>query len=123
MDNYKEILINEFNAGDNSFLLDIRCNINFDKNKLLNLLHSAYYYCLNFNEDKHLDRFFASGFWYISHFVKDWTSHENFREKNILDDDYYEKVYEIIYDLSFWYFMNESPYMDKEELLRQIDDL
>jgi hypothetical protein len=87
------------------------------------LLLLFYYFCLNNSEDDKLERFFANGFWYFSHFIKDWSTHENFREKNNFPIEYYNEVYELIYNFSYWYFMKEPAFCNSEEYLVEINNL
>lgn len=90
------------------FLIEIRININWDHQKFIKLLRNMYYYSDSNKETDTLNREYAGGFWYLSHFVEDWTTHENFRKNNPLSNDYYEEAYEMIYALSYWYF-NQDP--------------
>ena len=57
-----------------------------------------------------LDRWEANSFWYLSWFVKQWTTHPNFPRE--WSNEYYERAYRRLEDLAFWYFMGTSPYAD-----------
>ncbi len=51
----------------------------------------------------------AVGFWYIPSFVRDWTTHEHFPRVDL--PEYYEKAYQRLEMLAYWFFFGESPYL------------
>jgi hypothetical protein len=58
-----------------------------------------------------LDRWMAEGFWYVPSFVRDWTTHPNF--PRIHNAEYYQKAYQRLDDLAYWFFFGESPYLNE----------
>ncbi|SEB36749.1 Immunity protein 41 [Tenacibaculum sp. MAR_2009_124] len=117
-------LIDEFDAKEGSFLLELRTDLNWNHRAFLNLLNNLLQECKKTNDHIILNRNIAEGVWYISHFIKNWSTHRNFRKE--YSDEYYEKAYELIYDLATYYFSSFSPYTsgDKfETLLEELENL
>ena len=110
MDNYVEVLRNEFEAGDGSFLIKLRPDLDWDKEAFSRLVVAMQLYCEKHAGSETLERWVAFGFWYIPRFVRDWTTHPNFPHQ--YPDNYYEQAYQRLDDLAYWYFMGESPYLD-----------
>ncbi|CAL2091315.1 protein of unknown function [Tenacibaculum sp. 190524A02b] len=77
--------------------------------------------CIRIKETKTVSRETASGVWYISYFIKSLSSHQNFPKKQ--SKVYYEKAYELINDLAFYYFMGVSPYQSEQEINSKILEL
>jgi hypothetical protein len=63
--------------------------------------------CRGTADDDVLDRWVANGFWYLSWFVKQWTTHSGFPRRH--PKEYYDEAYRLLDDLAYWYFMGESP--------------
>jgi len=102
------ILRNEFDAGDGSFLIKWRPNLEWDK-AVFNRLISAMNLCAENNaSDSKLERWVAKGFWFVPRFVREWATHPNFQKVHAAD--YYEKALTRLDDLAYWYFMGQSPY-------------
>ena len=114
-------LIEELNAADGSFLLELRINFNWNHTSFINLLIELNKECKLTKEDLQLSREIASGVWYISDFIKSWTENENFPKK--YSAAYYEKSYELIGDLAYFYFISESPYLSESEIENKILEL
>ena len=114
-------LIEELNAADGSFLLELRINLNWNHTSFINLLIELNKECKLTKEDLQLPREIASGVWYISDFIKSWTENENFPKK--YSAGYYEKSYELIGDLAYFYFNSESPYTSESEIENKISEL
>ena len=111
----------ELNAADGSFLLELRSDLKWNHNSFINLVTGLF---AEYNRTKgnlDLSRDIASGIWYISDFIENWTEHQNFPK--IYPDEYYEKAYELIYDLAYSYFMAESPYDSESEIENKIAEL
>lgn len=108
MGGYLEILEHELNAGDGSFLIKLRCDLEWDRAAFTRLTDAMKQCCEELAGAEVIDRWLAGGFWYLSFFVKDWTTHPNFPKKE--PDDYYAKAYERLDSLAYWFFMGESPY-------------
>lgn len=102
------VLKNEFEAGEDSFLIKLRPRLEWDKTAF-NRLASAMKHCaeIKSNEPK-LERWVAEGFWYVPRFVRDWATHSNFPKVHSVE--YYNEAFTRLDDLAYWYFMGQSPY-------------
>jgi hypothetical protein len=114
-------LKNELNAEEGSFLLELRTGISWNHNSFINLLKEAHKEYQNTKNDSELNREIAEGIWYISHFIKEWSSHESFPK--IYSDTYYSKAYDLIHDIADQYFMGESAYTSEEIIIEKIKEL
>ncbi|WMI68193.1 hypothetical protein [Mangrovimonas sp. YM274] len=114
-------LKDELNAEDGSFLLELRTDLNWNHDSFINLLTELNTECKRTKENLNLSRDIASGIWHISDFIKNWTEHNNFPKK--YSDEYYNKAYELINDLTYSYFMAESPYDSELEIENKIAEL
>ena len=110
---YLEILKHEFEADDESFILKLRAHLEWDKALFSQLITAMKNYCENETDNKLVARWIAQGFWYIPQFTKDWTVHPNF--PRVHSEEYYQKAYQLLDDLAYWFFMGESPYQDGKE--------
>jgi hypothetical protein len=114
-------LIDELNAENGSFILELRTELNWNHNSFLNLVNELNKeFEVTKNENK-LNREIACGIWYISNFIKDWSQHENFQKK--LTKEYYTKSYELINDLAYQYFMAESVHESENTIKKKIQEL
>jgi len=68
-----------------------------------------------YKEDTMLPRWLAEGFWYISDFVEDWTSHPAWEKDRSREPDYFRKAYYRLHGLASWFFSGEPPGKDVEE--------
>ena len=109
MDDYLGVLRNEFEAGDGSFLIQIRPDLNWDKASFTRLITAMQRCCEEIGESETLDRWMAEGFWYVPSSVRDWTTHPNFPK--VHEPEYYETAYQRLDDLAYWFFVGESPYL------------
>jgi len=107
---YLAILKNEFEAGDDSFLIKIRIELNWDKAAFRRLTDAMLDYCRNQSHGETLERWLAHGFWYIPDFTRSWTTHPSF--PRIHEAEYYEKAYQRLDALDYWFFVGESPFID-----------
>jgi len=103
-------LQSEFDAEEGSLLLSIRGNLAWDTVALDRLVAAMEACCRATAEEKLVERWVAEGFWYVSWFVKDWTSHPNFPRRRT--NEYYEAVYEYLNGLAYWFFFDEPPWTD-----------
>ncbi len=110
MDDYLTVLQNEFEAGEGSFLIQIRPDLNWDKTSFTRLISAMQTHCEHSGHLEKLDRWIAQGFWYIPDFVRTWTTHPNF--PRVHTQEYYDQAYERLDNLAYWYFFAESPYVD-----------
>jgi hypothetical protein len=59
-----------------------------------------------------LPRWLAEGFWYLSFFVREWTTHPAWKERTAREQDYYDRTYERLQDLAAWFFAGHRLYAD-----------
>lgn len=114
-------LLDELNAEDGSFILELRTEFNWNHHSFINLVTELHKEFLKTKNDNQLDRDIACGIWYISTFIKDWSEHENFPKQ--FPEEYYTKSYELIDDLTYQYFMAESMYNSKNAIEEKIEEL
>jgi len=107
---YMETLQQEYEAADGSFLIEIRTSLYWDKGAFSRLTAAMKQCCLDSAGKDRLDRWLAELFWYLSDYVRAWTTHPNF--PRTYSQEYYEKAYERLYNLAYWYFRGYSPYID-----------
>jgi len=108
MEDFMVILKNEFDAGEDSFLIKLRPNLEWNK-EAFDRLTSAMKLCVEEESSKaKLERWTAFGFWFIPRFVRSWVEHPDFPKPYTAD--YYEKAFTRLDDLAYWYFMGTSPY-------------
>jgi hypothetical protein len=110
MDNYLQILRDEFDAEEGSFLIQMRSELRWDKVAFTRLTEAMECCCQAIGEKEMVDRWVAGGFWYLSFTVRDWTTHDQFPQEH--GADYYAQAYQRLDDLAFWFFVGESPYQD-----------
>jgi hypothetical protein len=110
MDDYLLVLRNEFEAGEGSFLIRIRCHLDWDKSSFTRLITAMRRCCEEFSTSDTLERWMASGFWDVPSFVRNWTTHPSF--PRVHEPEYYQKAYQRLDDLAHWFFTGESPYRE-----------
>lgn len=102
------VLKNEFEAGEGSFLIKLRPQMEWDK-AAFNRLTSAMKRCAESkSNDQKLERWEAEGFWFVPRFVREWATHPNFPK--VHSTECYDKAFTRLDDLAFWYFAGQSPY-------------
>jgi hypothetical protein len=108
MDGYVSILRHEFAAEPNSFLIQLRCDLSWDQVAFSRLVQ-AMEQCARAHEGKEvIERWIASGFWYLECFTPDWSSQPHFSRPH--GEVYYEAACNRLRDLSYWLFFGSSPY-------------
>jgi hypothetical protein len=100
------VLRDEFGASPGSFLLTLRCNLEWNEHAFNRLTQAMFEYVRTRNRETDIPRWIAEGFWYLDWFVKDWSMHESFPREH--DESYYEAAYERLHDLAYWLFVGES---------------
>ena len=111
MEDFMAVLKNEFEAGEGSFLIKLRPRLEWDK-AAFNRLVSAMKHCAECGSgDPKLERWVAEGFWYMSHFVREWALHPSFPKVHSVE--YYDKAFTRLDDLAYWFFTGRSPYEGK----------
>jgi hypothetical protein len=56
----------------------------------------------------------AELFWFLSHFVRDWTSHNAWKQDVAREPDYFHKAYQRLNYLASWFFTGSCPWLDEE---------
>lgn len=84
MEDYLAVLRNEFEAGDDSFLIQIRIDLVWKKDTFTRLVMAMHRCCEEHANSDVLERWMASGFYYLSTFVRDWTTHPSFPQTHEL---------------------------------------
>jgi len=108
MEDFMAVLKNEFEAGEDSFLIKLRPNLDWDK-VAFNRLVSAMKHCAESkSSEPKLERWVAEGFWYVPRFVREWATHSNFPKAH--STEYYDRAFTRLDDLAYWYFMGQSPH-------------
>jgi hypothetical protein len=110
-----EILRQEFVEGEDSFCLQLRINLAWDKKAFSRLTAAMLQCCKSMAQDEMLPRWLAEGFWYIPQFVRNWTTHPAWKETTQTEPQYYEDAYQRLDDLAYWFFIGESSYIDPEK--------
>jgi hypothetical protein len=57
----------------------------------------------------------AEEFWFLSDWVRDWTSHEAWDKDRAREPEYFNKAYERLDRLAIWFFTGYCPWMDEEK--------
>lgn len=122
-DDYLAVLAREFVADEGTFLLQLRCDMTWDKVAFTRLTEAMLACCqaydaaekraqgIGFNRDETcLPRWLAEGFWWCSTFIREWTTHPAWVKRTRLEQEYFDKAYERLHDLAFWFFTGMSPY-------------
>ena len=110
MGEYLSVLRNEFEAGEGSFLIQLRPHLVWDRASFTRLIAAMQQCCEESSKADTLERWMAEGFWYVPRFVRDWTTHPAF--PRVHPAAYFEKAYQRLDNLAYWFFFGESPYVD-----------
>ncbi len=111
----KHFLRSEDEDCDNTFLIQIRVRLNWDKDLFLILVREMQICCRDYETEELVEKWIAEGFWYMSQFVRDWTTHPNFPKQ--FSSEYYEKAYCLLDDLAFYFFIGNHPRIDNRDLV------
>ncbi|MGM1046979.1 hypothetical protein SAMN05661091_1625 [Paenibacillus uliginis N3/975] len=111
MKNIKEKILDEVTAGEGSFLIEIRIELNWDHYKFQNLLLLLNEFLKTNEAGDYLERELSAGIWYVTNFIPHWTSHESFRKSNNYSEEYYRSAYELLEFIASWYFMGHCPFI------------
>jgi hypothetical protein len=117
---YLTVLRSEFAAAEeSSFLIQLRCNLKWDKQAFLRLATAMEQCCTGMENAEHVDRWLADGFYFLSWFVQSWATHKNFPKE--FPEDYYEEAFQLLSDLASYFFTGSHPYTGKRfRFLEQI---
>lgn len=127
IDDTLAILWHEFFAEPGSFLIKLRVERRWDKEAFDRLTEAMRKCCKLFEQkpgtgEHHLQyvldkvpRWLASGFWFLSHEVRDWTSHHAWDARRKQEAEYFNKAYERLDHLALWFFEGQCPWLDEEK--------
>ena len=104
-----ELLRHEFNAADDSFLLQLRVDYQWDRNAFSRLEQAMRRVCAQQENRQQLDRWLVEGYWYMSDFVAGHTSHPDFPRPE--PAEYYQAAVRRLWDLQNWFVTGRSPYL------------
>lgn len=104
-----EILQQEFNGEDGSFLIQLRCDFHWDKSAFYRLITTMYQVANDFEHSDNLPKWIAQGFWYVEWFTKNWTEHQNFPKP---ESNYHTNALETLQNLSWYLFVGEKVEID-----------
>ena len=114
-------LEDHLNAEEGSFLLDLRCNLKWNNESFKELLNLILEEANKTKDDKTISKQTASRIWFVNDFVKNWSEHDNFPKTN--PSEYYDQAYQLLNEVTYTYFLSESPYESEETLKSMIDEL
>ncbi len=103
------ILRHEFEAGEGSFLIRLRCDLVWDRAAFTRLERAMRAVCERHQDADLLERRLAEGFYELSTWVRDWSTHPNFPRP--APESYHSACLERLEDLADWFFRGESPYL------------
>jgi hypothetical protein len=104
----------EFAAAEGTFLLNLRGDrIEWDRPAFSRLEKTMRWACQRFREHDQLDRWMADGFYEVSRFVRNWTSHPNFPRPG--PEQYYNDCIERLDDLADWFFRGYHGYVEPHQ--------
>lgn len=102
----EQTLRNEFEGHEGSFLLTLRVNLQWDRQAFKRLCLTMLKAVAHYQGREELPRWVCEGFWFCHTFTSEWTQHESFPRP---DAPYHQNCLEILYDLAYSLFFNESP--------------
>lgn len=98
---WQEVLRYEFEAGENSFIFQLRCGLGWDKAAYLRLFNAMRECCKAHNGQTHIERWIAEGFWYLDFYLG--SSLEQTQVKTE-DTKYRENAVVNLSHLAWWLF-------------------
>lgn len=107
----KHFLSTEDEDCEDTFLIQVRAKLKWDKELFLILVAEMQNCCQRYESKDLIEKWIAEGFWYIPQFVRDWTTHPNFPKQ--YSEEYYEKAFSLLDDLAFYFFTSSNPRMGK----------
>ena len=106
MGDYEPALRHEFEGGDGSFLLQLRCGPGWDRAAFARLVAAMERCAADHAGRESLPRWVAEGFWFAECFTADWSGHPDFPRP---DAEYHGRALARLHELSFWLFTGEHP--------------
>ena len=127
IDDTLAILWHEFMAEPGSFLLKLRIEYRWDKVAFDRLTEAMRKCCKEYEQKQKTEEYYlhyildkvprwlASGFWFLSHIVRDITVHPAWDEQREREPEYFNKAYERLDRLALWFFEGQCPWNDEEK--------
>jgi hypothetical protein len=109
MESYIEELKFQFSAEEGSFLLKLRCDLEWDKESFTRLVTAMKECCEAHEGADTIERWLTEGFWYTNVFVRGHTMHPDF--PRLYPQEYFEKAFQRLDDLAGWFFTGDYPYI------------
>lgn len=103
-----DLLRREFQSEETSFMLRLRTDIEWDKAAFSRFEKAMRWACEQCEGQEQRDRWMAEGFYYMSWFIPQWTSHPNFPRPE--PEQYYKDCIERVGDLADWFFYGQHFY-------------
>lgn len=113
VDDVAAVLPEEFEAVADSFLLRLRVDLVWDRAAFSRLEQAMRLVCEQYEGREDLPRRMADGFYEVSHFVAEWTSHPNFPRPE--PAQYYQDCLERLRDLADWFFRGWHAYQEPHD--------
>lgn len=104
----RAILRREFDAQKGSFLIQIRCKLEWDWDAFRRLTGAMYEVADAAKGQPSIETWIAQGFWYCDTFIRAWTSHPNFPRP---PEEAYQDALLLLDNLASFLFTGQSPYM------------
>jgi hypothetical protein len=107
MTDNEAFLKREFDAEEGSFLLALRCDLEWDRAKFRCVVAEMRRYAESHCLDAAIEKWAAEGFWRFEHFIESWSTQDHFPRP--LPTEYYAAAHERLHDLAFWFFTGCCP--------------
>jgi hypothetical protein len=112
----RETLKREFHAEEGSFLIQARCQLEWDWDAFRRLTSAMYDVAEEAKGRPSIETWIAEGFWYCDTFISGWTSHPNFPRP---PEDAYRDAIELLHNLASFLFTGQNPYDDDDTLRKE----
>ncbi len=104
-----EILKNEFDGEEGSFLLKLRCELDWDWDAFQRLTSAMYEVAKIVCYQNSIETWITHGFWFCDTWIREYTTHPDFPKP---EKQAHEDALELIHDLAYFLFVGESPFED-----------
>jgi hypothetical protein len=108
MSMWEQTLREEFEAREGSFVIQLRPALIWDRAAFVRMTDAMRDCAVHLENSDTRAQWLAEGFWFLSKFVREWTSHPSFPRP--FEALYYQAAYQRLDDLAYWFFRGESPY-------------
>lgn len=111
---WRSVLKHEFEAGEGSFVLQLRCGPGWDKEAYSRLFKAMLECCKAHDGQTHIERWIVEGFWWLDFYPR-YNSQRSEDESDFYESDYYENAVTNFNHLAFWLFGGEARADDEFE--------